>query len=179
MFLLLAPSHALVVDTLSVTHSPPSLCSEAKPFLDQNSKQTKVLAEFPPSFVTLSASHGPAESCVLSRISGRSSRCLKEALLRPTLFPDSRQTSGGLQLKGQTPPRQGSWAYILSQKKSNRRGAKEEAAGWGTKSQTGVGGGGAVPRAGFASEALRGRRTWRSGPAKRRAVAVSPGWPID
>ncbi|KAI4536280.1 hypothetical protein MG293_013672 [Ovis ammon polii] len=85
--------------------SPPrpySCGQQAKRFLDQNTKQA--LAEFHQSSATLPASHGPAESRVLSRISGRSSRCSTEALLRPTLFPAHRQTSGVFSSKGRPHP---------------------------------------------------------------------------
>ena len=53
---------------------------------------------------------------------------------RPCSDPRSSRPAArllGSWLKGPTPPRQGSWAYMLSSKKCNRRGAKEEAAGGG------------------------------------------------
>ncbi|CAI9157108.1 unnamed protein product [Rangifer tarandus platyrhynchus] len=74
----------------------PGTVDEAKRFLHQNSKPKQVLAEFHPSLVTLSASHGPAESRVLSRIRDRKSRCSTETVLRATLFPARCQTSGVL-----------------------------------------------------------------------------------
>lgn len=91
--------------SVTCRQSPPrpySCGQQAKRFLDQNTKQA--LAEFHQSSATLPASHGPAESRVLSRISGRSSRCSTEALLRPTLFPAHRQTSGVFSSKGQPHP---------------------------------------------------------------------------
>ena len=94
---------------------PHSCAQEAKPFLDQNPKRTKLPADIPQH-------SGPRQQTAAPLRAGFSatvmavwiSRGLKEAVLRPSLFPDTCQTSGGLQLKGQTPPRRGFWAYILS-----------------------------------------------------------------